>query len=141
MRPLVLDASVAVKWVIREEHSDNATRLLTEDIHLFAPGHWLAEASTAVWARSTVSKLLSREQAEERIAWLRAVPVRETPVRDLIREATAMSFDLHATFHDSLYLALARETGGPVVTADRRLFDKASGHRHLSSLVRWVGDL
>ena len=34
---LVVDASVAVKWVVAEENSDIARRLLSEGYELFAP--------------------------------------------------------------------------------------------------------
>lgn len=141
MKAAVLDASVAVKWIIREPLSDRANLLLAEDVDLFAPAHWLAEAGTTAWARHTVSGLLTREQAEERVRWLRSVRVRETPIRDLMAVATEVSFDLGVTFYDSLYIALARQIGTPLVTADRKLLDKARAQARLAGLVCWIGDI
>jgi predicted nucleic acid-binding protein len=39
----ILDASVAVKWVVSEEHSDAAERPLDSRIASSAPAHWLAD--------------------------------------------------------------------------------------------------
>lgn len=141
MKAAVLDASVAVKWVIREPFSDEANSLLSEGVDLYAPSHWLAEASTTAWARYAVSGLLTREQAEERVEWLRSVRVMETPIRGLLAAATEVSFDLGMTFYDSLYLALAQQVGVPVVTADRKLLNKALAQARLAGLVRWIGDV
>lgn len=141
MKHVVVDASVAVMWVLPEEHSAAANQLLADDVVLHAPGHWMAEVATAVWGKSAVHGLLSRAEATERLGWLRGVPVREAPLRDLLPTAVEAAFDLHTTIYDALYLALAEITTAPLVTADRKLFDKANASPRRRDFVRWIGDL
>jgi predicted nucleic acid-binding protein len=50
---IVIDASVAVKWVVREPDSDAADALL-DDIELIAPVLWLAEAANVLWRRACI---------------------------------------------------------------------------------------
>lgn len=48
---LVVDASVAVKWLIEEPASELADRLLDDDHDLLAPELLLAEVLNAAWRR------------------------------------------------------------------------------------------
>lgn len=137
----VVDASIAVKWVVPEEHSDTADRLLATGVGLHAPAHWLAEAGTALWAKSAIEGVLTRRQVEDRVEWLSGLAVEETPVRGLLAAATAVSFDLHLTVYDALYLALAERIAAPLVTADRKLHDEAKASARWSDRVVWVADV
>ena len=141
MRAFVLDASVAVKWVVEEEFTDRALGMLEASADLSAPGHWLGEVATALWAAAAVHRVVPRAQVDDRLRWLTELGVRETPVASLISSAAALAFELHATPYDTLYLALAERLRVPLVTADRKLFDKASAVPRLAPLTVWVGDL
>lgn len=137
----MLDASVALKWLVTESHSVKATRLLEIGTAFFAPAHWRAEAATALWARAAVRGEMSEAEAIARIGWLAALEVQETGLTALLPGAAALAFELHATPYDTLYLALAERLRVPLVTADRRLFDKAAAVPRLAPLTVWVGDL
>lgn len=141
MKQAVVDASVAIKWVVPEAHSENAESLLGDGSGLLAPGHWAAEVATGLWAKSAIHGTLTRQQAIERIAWIGGLTVEKVPVDRLIVAATGIAFDLHATAYDTLYLALAEQSGTPLVTADRKLYDKARASSRFADLVVWVGDL
>ena len=141
MNQAVVDASVAIKWAVPEVHSDNAASLLAEGTSLLAPGHWAAEVATALWAKSAVHGAMTRRQAIERMAWIAGLAVDVTPTERLIIAAIAIAFELHATAYDTLYLALAEQSGSALVTADRKLYDKAKTSSRFADLVVWVGDL
>ena len=47
----MVDASVAVKWVVEEDHSAKAMLLLGLDAR-HAPDHWRAEAVNVLWSRA-----------------------------------------------------------------------------------------
>lgn len=141
MKQAVVDASVAVKWAVPEAHSENAESLLRGGTDLLAPGHWLAEVATALWAKSAIHGVMSRQQAIERVAWIGGLMVEVVPADDLIVAATGIAFDLHATAYDTLYLALAEHSGAALVTADRKLYEKAKAASRFADLVVWVGDL
>jgi predicted nucleic acid-binding protein len=46
---VVIDASVAIKWVLEEPGSEQAISL--QDEELIAPALWLIEAANALWRR------------------------------------------------------------------------------------------
>lgn len=141
MKQSVVDASVAVKWAVPEAWSEHAESLLADATHLLAPGHWAAEVATALWAKSEIHGVMSRQQAIERIAWIGSLAIDVVPLDRLIVAATSIAFDLHATAYDTLYLALAEQSGAVFVTADRKLYEKAKASARFSDLVLWVGDL
>lgn len=141
MKQAVVDASVAVKWVVPEAHSENAESLLSAGTGLLVPGHWAAEVATALWAKSAIHGVMSRQQAIERIAWIGSLTVEVIPVDRLIVAATGIAFDLRATACDTLYLALAEQSGTALVTVDRKLYEKAKATSRFADLVVWLGDL
>lgn len=130
-----------MKWVVPELHSENAESLLRDGTGLLAPGHWAAEVATALWAKSAIHGVMTRQQAIERVAWIGGLTVEVIPADRLIVAATSIAFDLHATAYDTLYLALAEHSGAALVTADRKLYEKAKAASRFADLVVWVGDL
>ncbi|MGA3401754.1 MAG: type II toxin-antitoxin system VapC family toxin [Acetobacteraceae bacterium] len=139
-RAAVVDASVAVKWVFAEDHTEAALRLLNQAEALLAPVHWLAEAANALWAKS-VRGDLSEPEVHERVAFLVGAPIATTSLDQLASAAMTIALRIRITMYDALYLALAEQRSTPLVTADRRLFETASHDKGLRGVVRWVGDL
>jgi len=64
---LVIDASVALKWVLDETGGEAASALLDEE--LIAPPLWLVEAANALWRRAQRGEI-SADGARERLAEL-----------------------------------------------------------------------
>ena len=50
MTGFVVDASVAIKWLVDEPLSERAAKLLKDDLPLAAPELIYAEAANALWA-------------------------------------------------------------------------------------------
>ena len=50
MSGYVVDASVAVKWLVTEAFSNEAARLLNVGLRLVAPELLFADATNALWA-------------------------------------------------------------------------------------------
>ena len=50
MTGYVIDASVAVKWLVGEAHSKEAARILDGEPNLIAPELLFAEVANALWA-------------------------------------------------------------------------------------------
>ena len=50
MKGYAVDASVAVKWLVAESLSDEASSLLDAGLTLLAPALLFAEAANALWA-------------------------------------------------------------------------------------------
>jgi len=139
VRQAVVDASVAAKWVVEEEHSAQAAILLEFDAR-HAPDHWLSETANAVWSKVLHGDLTAADATERMTVLLRA-PIIGTPIVDLMPRAFAISLAQGVTVYDSLYVALAEKLDIPMVTADERLIRRMSGDATLARRLVWVGSL
>ena len=72
---LVVDAGVAVKWLVAEEGSDAADRLLANDDDLYAPRLMASEVANALWRKVRLGEI------ERGQAGVLMVAVPEMPVR------------------------------------------------------------
>lgn len=122
---LVVDASVAVKWMTRENLTDEARRLLAVPDPLIAPDWILLEAASAFWRKVKRSELLI-VHAERHVDHLPTFFSRLHPSRELLGEAMKLAFRLRHPVYDCLYLALARQEGSKLVTADEQFATRAS---------------
>jgi predicted nucleic acid-binding protein len=136
---IVIDASVAVKWVIEEAHSAIAAHLLTCTSR-HAPDHWHAEAVNAVWSKVYKGDLDATE-AEQRMHLLQRAPVVGTPIAGLMPRAFAISVARSVTIYDSLYVALAEKLGIALITADRALLRALAPDAGLAARAIWIGDV
>ncbi len=139
MNQVVVDASVAAKWVVEEAHSPKAVLLLRYQT-LHAPAHWRAEAVNVLWAKVFRGDLTATDAAE-RIQTLMRAPVVDTPISDLVPRAFAISVSYSITIYDSLYVALAEHRNIPLLTADQKLVRRLSGDAILGKQILWLGDL
>jgi predicted nucleic acid-binding protein len=139
VKSAVIDASVAVKWVVEESHSDKASLLLAYDT-LHAPDHWQTEAVNVLWAK-LVRRDLRMVDAEARMAVLLRAPIVGSPIAGLMARAFAISAARRITIYDSLYVALAEKLNVPLVTADRKLIRSLAFDQTFARRAIWVGDL
>jgi predicted nucleic acid-binding protein len=123
---VVIDASVAVKWVCDEPDSEQASALLSNET-LVAPAFWIVEASNALWRRRRLGEL-TEKQTLARLDALHEAPVRALEDHRLVEAALRLANDLDHLVYDCLYLAAAIDLDTQVITADRR-FEAAVGRR------------
>ncbi len=133
----VVDASVAVKWVVRETDSDRA-RLLSQAT-LEAPDLLPVECANILWKKVQLGDLRPGEAAE-RWELLRRAPVYLTASGELLPSALRIALDLKHPVYDCLYLALALRREIPLVTADRRLLT-AVRQRKMAIQAELLADL
>ena len=131
----VVDASVAVRWLVEEEHSDRAADLLNGGSTFVAPALVFAEVANALWAMHRRGDIEADELAEA-VGVLRAAPI-SLPVSmlQLTAAAARLADDLDHPVYDCFYLALAVQTQYPVVTADIRFYRKVRIHPYLSDRI------
>ncbi len=123
---LVIDASVAAKWVLPEPGRAAATRLMERyaagEITLLAPDLLMAECASLL-AKRNRRKQLSVEQARDAFRLLRKFAPRLVEMRLRLSQALELSLRDRLSLWDCVYLAVATEYRCPFVTADRRLFE------------------
>jgi predicted nucleic acid-binding protein len=134
---VVVDASVALKWVLDEPESDAADALSSEE--LIAPALWLVEAANALWRRSRRGEI-SDEEAMERLSELHNAPVTTTSIEDDLLAAAALASTLDHPVYDCVYLALARRENTCVITADKRFHAVVDRSPDFRGLVRLLGE-
>lgn len=126
MNDCVVDASVALKWVLDEAGSAAASELL-DGRRLFAPPLLAIEVANALWAVSRRGQITGAE-AEDALDLILRAPFQPFPSGlDLSRRALELARFLDHPVYDCVYLALAIAIERPVITADRRF--AAAAHR------------
>lgn len=116
MRRLVVDSSVAIKWFVGEDDSEDALKL--RDRHqLVAPDLLVAECVNAFWKMARRGELT----AEEAVLACQSLTLTEVILENMtelsVRTGTmAIVFDHPA--YDCFFLALSAAEGLPYVTSD-----------------------
>ena len=124
---LVIDASVAIKWILRDAPDEQDVPIalaLLDEIKarrhtLVQPSHWLPEIISVIVRRSPAlvddtlefSELLGVEIATNKL---------------MFKRAAELSHRLKHHLFDTLYHAVALECGATLVTADERYFKVAA---------------
>ncbi|MCX6618070.1 MAG: type II toxin-antitoxin system VapC family toxin [Acidobacteria bacterium] len=138
MQAAVVDANVAVKWVLAEAGSDRACSLSA--IPLQAPGLLHVECANILWKKVRLGELSKDRALKDFVVLLRA-PVALTRTSELLDDALRLAIELRHPVCDCLYLALALRHDLPLVTADRRLVAAARKDSKLAGLVILLDDL
>jgi predicted nucleic acid-binding protein len=120
---MIVDASVAIKWLVPEEGSQLANELLLQD-ELVAPDLVAAEISNAIWKKWGRGELAGVPPGLTDI--LRAFDSLE-PIAPLAQRSAEIAIELDHPAYDCFYLALAEQRDEVLVTADERLLKKVSG--------------
>ena len=136
MIKLVVDASVAVKWFIRDSNEENdvvsAVDILVgigrNSIELIQPPHWIAEV-TAVLAR------LQPDLSDDAIDLLDAMELPTRAESSVYKLASHLATELNHHLFDTLYHALALQDNATLITADRRYFRKSVNHGSICMLA------
>ena len=113
---MVIDASVAVKWVVAEEQHDIALRLARSSIEFAAPSVLVPELIN-VLRKKVLRKELSAEQAVPAAAKATALIKQFVDLQDKTAEIMAMSLALNHPAYDCCYIAAAKSIGAILVTA------------------------
>ena len=132
---IVIDASIALKWVVPEPDSDAANAVRIDE--LIAPSLWLVEAANALWRLIRLGEITT-EAAFSRLIALANAPVSSVPVEPHVEAALKLATEIDHPVYDCLYLALALHYATEVVTADRRFAAAVARSAH-AGRVRLLG--
>ncbi len=134
---LVIDASVAVKWVLGDRPGEHDTgkalallvKIGREGILLLQPEHWRVEVLSVV-ARLTPERFADTLQLLDKLDVTRIESIQ------VLERALILSRQLKHHLSDTLYHAIAIEYGIDFITADEAYFAKALKLRNIKMLVK-----
>ena len=121
MSRFVLDASVAVAWLLDDEEgarADAALGRLETEVGL-VPHFWHLEVRNALLGAERRRRIRVHE-VDERLRTLAELPVR-TDTEPRIGTAFALARTHRLSMYDAMYLELAQRSDAPVATLDKAL--------------------
>lgn len=138
----VLDASVAAKWYLDDEEDvPHALSILASFRE--ARARVVAPAIIRYELGNTLELARRRGRITAEYAWLRFSEFLQTGVHietdsdELVLAAQEIAMRLAVEQYDAVYLALAQQVGGELITADRPLFQRA---REEDFPVAWISE-
>jgi predicted nucleic acid-binding protein len=135
----VLDASVIIKWLLRdpdsEAQTDKATQLMEQVINgeqpVLQPIHWILEVG-AVLARESAAT------AAGDVAMLSGLELPTTDEPQVLQRGVELAIELKQHFFDTYYHGVALETQhGVLISADERYLRMARAKGRIVSLADW----
>jgi predicted nucleic acid-binding protein len=116
---VVVDASVAAKWFIDEDNTDEALILLDRPFDLHAPDLLYLEFDNILCKLIRRGLLLEEEGFDMRDR-IQAFPIQPYSSQSLREKAFQIAVENGRSIYDCIYLALAELLEGRMVTAKER---------------------
>lgn len=117
---MVVDASVAAKWLFLESGSEEAFRILESCEHFVVPDLFFVELD-AVIIKKLRRRELTADEAMEKKLQAGQLPFEIMPYSMIRDTAFEISTAIPVTLYDATYIATALLRKIPFVTADERL--------------------
>jgi predicted nucleic acid-binding protein len=120
----VLDASVAVRWVVPEQGSEEAAALLSQPVGWVAPRLLVTEVASALRRKVGGGELAPSVASQALGAIIDAIDdgvIQLAEDEHIVGSALTLAITLGRKLPDCLYLALAEREGAWLATADRAL--------------------
>jgi predicted nucleic acid-binding protein len=141
VKAVVIDASVALKWVFSDEDGiGQASQLLMDSaagrLIMHAPELMGYEWGNGIWAALRQQRILW-DEALTAIRTLPILNIRFHPIEEIRELALELAQQYQRSYYDSAYLALAQKLGVLCFTGDRRLYNALNQHLNW---LRWIGD-
>lgn len=137
----VVDASVGIKFFLKEEHSDHVDALFSHlsdkpPARFYVPDFFYIECANILW-KHVQRYNYPTDIAKQNIADLIALPLRSIPMEALTEDALVLAAKYNHPAYDAAYVTLATRLALPLVTADKRLIHTFSKENFD---VRFIGD-
>jgi predicted nucleic acid-binding protein len=127
MKFVVLDASVATKWYVKENDSDRAQQLIDRGLLFLVPDIFFAEVANAIRKQHREDGQLDAESVRLAVDDLLVVGIEPVSSTILLSRAVEIALAIGHSTYDCLYVALAERWNLDFVTADSRFRRKLSG--------------
>jgi predicted nucleic acid-binding protein len=134
-RQLVIDASVAIKWLIPEADSEFALAVLEQGFSLAAPDLLLSEIGNVLWRKSRTG-VFPPEAALRLLNEFQTLSIQLMPSARIAPIALGIAQRCDRSYYDSLYLALAETLEAPLITADQKFWNALQTTPYRDRVVR-----
>ncbi|MGV6876407.1 type II toxin-antitoxin system VapC family toxin [Pseudochelatococcus sp. B33] len=141
METLVVDASIAIKWVVEEEGTEAAVDLRTR-FRFAAPELLIPECANILWKKVQRGEL-TRDETVLAAGLIERSGIDFLPMTGLLEQTTSLAIELSHPAYDCAYLTAALRSGSRFVTADTRLLHIIAerGSSEIASLCVSLSDL
>jgi predicted nucleic acid-binding protein len=129
MKGILVDASVAASWLLRDEPSDTAQQVLAEmqkGVPVFAPSLWLLEITNVLF-NAERRRRIDRKHRDAAMEQIERLPITlfAAPTLPDLRALRHYAGKHQLTAHDAEYLRVAKEQKLILATEDGNLFAAA----------------
>lgn len=135
---IVVDTSVALKWVLPERDTELAMGALR--LALIAPDVWRIEAANGI-RRAVRENAGTQAEAREWLSILDDAPVQDIPTTSVLRQGLDLAMSLGHPVYDCLFLALAIERDCRLLTADDKFRRVVAERSAVASRIVMLPDL
>ena len=135
MSVFVVDSSVVVKWFVPEVYEAEALRVRDGGTPMHAPNFLDVEVGNILW-KKVVRSELTRAAADDVLAQLPRQAITRHDSAGFLNEAFEIACRTGRTVYDCLYLALAVQLGGRMVTADEKFVNSLAATPWAASVLR-----
>ena len=140
MPNLVLDASIAVKWLNPYESLADKANLIRDDyergaVSLIVPVFWEYEVTNGL-NKAVARGQLTEGEGREALALLLSLPVQKEPWLSP-QDSYELARSYQRSVYDSWYVHLAKQRGCEFWTADRKLYNALKG---TVPWIKWLAD-
>lgn len=141
MNEYVLDASVAAKWLLPPDNEslvDKSLQVLRQfragTLSFVVPDLFWAEMGN-ILSRAVRTRRMPVRAAQIAFASLLGITIPTQSSIPLLSTSFHIALQFQTSFYDSAYLAIAKTSGHPLLTADERLANSVAAYLP----VRWLG--
>jgi predicted nucleic acid-binding protein len=136
----VLDASVGIKLLVKEDLSDAAESLFEEvaaspEIRHYVPDLFFVECANVLW-KYVLRYGHSQEDACRNLSCLYALSLTHIQTPTLTPAALRIAMALSISVYDACYVAAADLVKAPLVTADERLVKRLANTKYQACHLR-----
>ena len=130
----MVDANVAIKWLVAEDHALAAVRVLEDASELHAPRVMAAEIANVLWQKERRGEI---DTATARILAnsIESLPLHWADDERVLGDAVRLASELDHPAYDCMYLALANRLGARLVSADARFVERVAKTVHAGAVV------
>ena len=121
MSHYVVDATIVIEYLIIGTYTPNAqaffNQITTAD-QLIVPEFCLLECTNVIWKQVRFNSM-SRRDAQDLLRVLRTLKLRRAPMKRLLNSVLEIALNNTLAVYDSAYIALALQSGAPLLTVDQ----------------------